>query len=76
MIKSFLLERKQYVNINDYKSNVESVKHGVPQGSVMGPLLFTIYINYIANLKLHGKLIMYADDISLLYPYNHERRKS
>ena len=44
----------------------------MPQGSVLGPLLFTIYVNDIINLDLHGKIYMYADDICVLYPYKHE----
>ena len=46
--------------------------HGGPQGSVLSPLLFTIYVNDIVNLDLHGKIYMYADDICVLYPYKHE----
>lgn len=72
LIESYLLNRKQYVEIQKSRSGIGNIKFGVPQGSVLGPLLFTIYINDISNLKLHGKLIMYADDISLFYPYSHE----
>ena len=43
--KSFLANRTQYTNINGSNSNSEKLMHGVPQGSVLGPLLFIIFIN-------------------------------
>lgn len=72
LFNSYLDSRRQYVEIRNTKSNISTVKTGVPQGSVLGPLLFTLFINDISNLKLYGKLIMYADDLSLFYPYKHE----
>lgn len=72
LIRSYLQGRKQYVQIENSTSSVGLVKYGVPQGSVLGPLLFTLYINDISNLNLNGKLVMYADDISLFYPYHHD----
>ena len=42
--KSYLFDRKQFVSINGHVSNQTSVKYGVPQASVLGPLLFLIYI--------------------------------
>lgn len=72
LLKSYLKSRKQYVEINCCKSYMGNVEYGVPQGSVLGPLLFTLYLNDIQNLQLFGKLIMFADDISVFYPYKHE----
>ena len=45
--KSYLSHRHQFVSINGYESNKVRMKHGVPQGSVLGPLLFPIYISMI-----------------------------
>lgn len=61
-ISSYLTNRKQVVKLNGVHSKVCTVKCGVPQGSVIGPLLFLIYINDIGDLSLHSKLSLFADD--------------
>ena len=65
-----LTNRMQYVVVNGVASKPLSVISGVPQGSVLGPLLFLIFINGIAELPLspESKLVMYADDILLYRP--------
>ena len=65
-----LTNRMQYVVVNGVASKPLSVISGVPQGSVLGPLLFLTYINGIAELPLspENKLVMYADDILLYRP--------
>ena len=52
--------------VNGASSQPVHVLSGVPQGSVLGPLLFIFYVNTLTNLKLSGgsKLVMYADDLS------------
>jgi Reverse transcriptase (RNA-dependent DNA polymerase) len=65
LIKSFLSGRSQKVVIDGYSSTPIEVASGVPQGSVLGPLLFLIYINDLPD-KLKSKCRLFADD-SLLY---------
>ena len=58
-----------YVCVNGSDSNILSVSSGVPQGSVLGPLLFIIYINDITDVHLSDySMIIYADDIILYRP--------
>ena len=65
--KSYLFNRKQFVLINGHISNQTSVKYGVPQGSVLGPLLFLIHINDL-NLAINFcKVHHFADDTNLLH---------
>ena len=64
--QSYLTERSQYVEINGITSNVLTISTGVPQGSILGPLLFLIYMNDIPEVSTFFKYILYADDTSLL----------
>ena len=63
---SYLTNRKQYMIINDNKSSLETIKCGVPQGSILGPILFIIYINDIHN-STFLKLLCFADDTTCCY---------
>ena len=65
--KSYLSNRKQYVSINGYDSNLAHVKFGVPQRSVLGPLLFLIDINDLNQALKFCKVHHFADDINLVH---------
>ena len=62
---SYLSNRKQYVQFEDKKSKTEIITTGVPQGSILGPLLFIIYINDICRATDYFDVIIYADDTTL-----------
>lgn len=65
--RSYLEDRIQICNINGNLSSIEHVQCGVPQGSVLGPLLFLIYSNSILELNLYADKVAFADDVALIY---------
>lgn len=67
LIKSYLNERYQYVCLNNESSSKMKIKHGVPQGSILGPLLFLAYINDITEITGSPQLVMYADDTNVFF---------
>ncbi len=60
-----MTDRKQYVQINQNKSESETITSGVLQGSILGPLVFIIYMNDVALEIEQSELDMYADDSTL-----------
>jgi Reverse transcriptase (RNA-dependent DNA polymerase) len=64
---SYLNERSQFIELNSISSMMLAVTAGIPQGSLIGPLLFNFYVNDLFHVPLNGKLQMYADDTVLTY---------
>ena len=65
--RSYLTNRKQKVVINGFESESKDLVHGVPQGSVLGPILFLIYINDLHRCIKHSTTYHFADDTNLLH---------
>lgn len=61
------LAKSQYVEINGFKSRTQPIETGVPQGSILGRVLFLFYINDIINIDEDCKFIIYADDCTLFF---------
>ena len=66
--KSYLAGREHYVSINGYNSGLLKISCEAPQGSVLGPLLFLLYISYLPNVsKRLLKFFLFADDTNIYY---------
>ena len=70
LFRSYLSGRKQYVNIDNCKSKTRSITCGVPQGSVLGPLFFLLFINDLPNCCPSGKVRIFADDTNVFFHCN------
>ena len=64
--KSYLSNRMQSVEVNCNMSSLRAITCGIPQGSILGPLLFVIYMNDIVHVSSVMKIILFADDTNLL----------
>ena len=69
LLKSYLKDRKQFVRYKGKSSSTKKIECGVPQGSVLGPLLFLIYINDIVDIPKHNNILLYADDTNIFGKY-------
>jgi Reverse transcriptase (RNA-dependent DNA polymerase) len=67
LFKSYFTNREQFVEIDSTRSPKTTIKCGVPQGSILGPILFILYINDVFKLGLVGSIQLYADDAKIVY---------
>ena len=65
LFENYLKDRTQFVNLNEYNSAHNKITHGVPQGSILGPLLFLVAISDLPNVVTKSMVDIYADDTTL-----------
>lgn len=73
LLSNYLQNRQQCVVIDNNLSDYISIKSGVPQGSILGPLLFSIYSTHLVKSLQHCKFHLYADDTQLYYSFPFDR---
>ena len=72
LIKSYLDNRYQFTSVNKQESSRRSIKVGITQGSVLGPLMYILYVESIAMLQMQCKYFMFADDTALVFSEKNE----
>ena len=65
-LKTYLSNRRQYVHVNGADSDELFLSYSVPQGSILGPLLFILYINDMPEVSFLADYIFYADDANII----------
>ena len=72
LLKSYLTDRFQAVRVNKVTSAFKSINAGVPQGSVLGPILYLIYVNEIPNISNEFSTCLFADDTTLIFEHSNK----
>lgn len=67
LMSSYLTNRKQCVEVDDNRSHLLTIEYGVPQGTILGPILFILYLNNLFELNTEGMIISFADDTAIFY---------
>ena len=71
LIKDYLTNLRQQVRLEDQFSNWQGIAAGIPQGNVLGPLIFNIFMNDHVHVIKHSSLSAYGDDKHVLYRYTY-----
>ena len=69
LFENYLSNRKQFVSISNHTSPLSNVKSGVPQGSLLGPVFFNVYVNDLISLVKNTDIVLYADDSKVYFTY-------
>ena len=72
LIRSYLCVRLQRVRVGNSYSDWKTIQHGVPQGSILGPLLFNLFTNDLTFFINDAKLRLYADDTTLYLSHSNQ----
>ena len=67
LLENYLRNRHQFVAFKNINSDLQEIRTGIPQGSILGPLFFSIYINDLINSSSIFNYLMYADDTTLYF---------
>ena len=69
-IKSYFKNRRQFVQFNNISSIQKRIQCGVPQGSILGPMFFILYVNDLPNASQLARYLLFADDTSICYSHS------